>query len=179
MAQNVRIAGATYSNVPSIDIPKSTSGTASFFDVSDTTAGAADVASGKYFYTAAGVLTAGTASGGGVTVKSTSKTVGASNATSLAFTGLTGEPKMWAVQFVKTSGSYLTYGTTRYLTSIISDGTNIYSTTGYRSSNTGRDYIYTTCTASYSSGTLTITSEGSTTTGYFVAGTQYRLIYAY
>ena len=34
-------------------------------DISDTTAVASDVAQGKYFYTAAGVKTAGTASGGG------------------------------------------------------------------------------------------------------------------
>ena len=34
-------------------------------DISDTTAVASDVASGKYFYTASGVKTAGTASGGG------------------------------------------------------------------------------------------------------------------
>ena len=34
-------------------------------DVTDTTAAAADVGQGKYFYTAAGVKTAGTASGGG------------------------------------------------------------------------------------------------------------------
>ena len=35
-------------------------------DISDTTAVASDVAQGKYFYTAAGVKTAGTASGGGI-----------------------------------------------------------------------------------------------------------------
>lgn len=38
-------------------------------DISDTTAAASDVASGKYFYTAAGVKTAGTASGGSNPVK--------------------------------------------------------------------------------------------------------------
>lgn len=37
MAQNVVINGVTYSNVPSVDIPKSGSGTASFYDTSDAT----------------------------------------------------------------------------------------------------------------------------------------------
>lgn len=66
MAQNVTIAGASYSDVPSVDIPKTGGGTASFFDTSGVTAVAADVASGKYFMTAGGVLTEGTGSGGGV-----------------------------------------------------------------------------------------------------------------
>ena len=64
MAQNVTVQGASYSAVPSVVLPKTGGGSASFFDVSDTTAAAADVASGKYFYTSAGVKTAGTASGG-------------------------------------------------------------------------------------------------------------------
>lgn len=37
MAQNVVINGVTYSNVPSVQIPKSGSGTASFYDTSDAT----------------------------------------------------------------------------------------------------------------------------------------------
>ena len=37
MAQNVVINGVTYSNVPSVEIPKSTSGTAEFYDTSDAT----------------------------------------------------------------------------------------------------------------------------------------------
>lgn len=65
MAQNVTVAGASYQDVPSILLPKTGGGTASFTDVTDTTASASDVASGKYFYTAAGVKTQGTASGGG------------------------------------------------------------------------------------------------------------------
>lgn len=64
-SQNVKIAGDNWNNVPSLNIPLQTSGTAHFFDVSDTTATASDVASGKYFYTANGTKTAGTASGGG------------------------------------------------------------------------------------------------------------------
>lgn len=65
MAQSISLWGATYNNVPAVELPKSPSGTATFTDVTDTTAAAADVAAGKYFYTAAGVRTAGTGSGGG------------------------------------------------------------------------------------------------------------------
>lgn len=57
--------GASYSDVPAVTLPKTGGGTATFTDVTDTTAAASDVASGKYFYTAAGVRTAGTGSGGG------------------------------------------------------------------------------------------------------------------
>lgn len=65
MAQNITLMGASYSNVPAVTLPKTGGGTASFTDVSDTTAAASDVASGKYFYTSAGVRTQGTSSGGG------------------------------------------------------------------------------------------------------------------
>lgn len=65
MAQNVTIAGASYTAVPSIIVPKTGGGSAGFFDISDTTATAEDVLAGKYFYTAAGVRTEGTGSGGG------------------------------------------------------------------------------------------------------------------
>ena len=59
MAQNVVINGVTYSNVPKVQIPKSGSGTAEFVDISDTTAAAGDVLSGKYFYTSGGSKTQG------------------------------------------------------------------------------------------------------------------------
>lgn len=68
MAQNITLLGTSYSNVPSVDLPKTGGGTASFTDVTDTTAIASDVAEGKYFFTASGVLTLGTASGGDVPV---------------------------------------------------------------------------------------------------------------
>lgn len=68
MAQSVSLWGATYSDVPAIEVPKSGGGTASFTDVTDTTAIASDVLSGKYFYTAAGEKTLGTGSGGGGSV---------------------------------------------------------------------------------------------------------------
>ena len=64
MAQNVTIAGASYEDVSGIEVPKTgnNAGTALFSDVTDTTAEAGDVVSGKYFYSAAGVKTAGTRS---------------------------------------------------------------------------------------------------------------------
>ena len=65
MAQNITLMGASYADVPAVELPKTGGGSAMFTDVSDTTAVAADVASGKYFYNSAGAKTQGTASGGG------------------------------------------------------------------------------------------------------------------
>lgn len=65
MSQEVMIAGALFSDVPSIRVPDSNGNFHPFTDVSDTTAAAADVATGKYFYAADGTRTAGTSSGGG------------------------------------------------------------------------------------------------------------------
>ena len=63
MAQDVTIAGASYSDVPSIEVPKTGGGTAEFYDVSDTTAEASDVAEGKVFFSSNGTITIGTAAG--------------------------------------------------------------------------------------------------------------------
>ena len=59
-SKNIIAKDTTYNGVESVTFPTSPSGTATFFEVSDTTATASDVLNSKYFYTAAGVKTQGT-----------------------------------------------------------------------------------------------------------------------
>lgn len=105
MAQNISLWGANYSAVPSVKLPKQGGGTASFTDVSDTTAAAADVASGKYFYTSAGVRTAGTNSGGGgtgVTLVASKQITTSTTSTSAATveTWSTGHSELWTSGYI-------------------------------------------------------------------------------
>ena len=87
---NVTLWGASYSNVPSLEVPKTGGGTASFTDVTDTTATASDVASGKYFYTSSGVRTQGTSSGGG-TSKNVQVLQSTTRASSSSYTKVCGD----------------------------------------------------------------------------------------
>lgn len=166
MAQNIVLQGATYSAVPSVNLPKQGGGTASFVDVTDTTAAAADVASGKYFYTSAGVRTAGTNSGGGgggLSIGTKDATL-SSSSSSIQFTGLSGNP----ISFVVTSSTGQTTGGTKVV-SVAYDGTSLHGMdiTTQAEADTG-------FTKSYSNGTLTITA----TTASFQAN-EYKLVYAY
>lgn len=88
MAQNITLLGASYTAVPAVTLPKTGGGTASFTDVTDTTAAASDVASGKYFYTSAGVRTAGTSSGGGGSSMNVQVAQSTSRATSSTYTSV-------------------------------------------------------------------------------------------
>ena len=66
MAQNITLMGASYSNVPSVQLPKTGGGTATFDDttISSNAAAAEDITSGKLAYVNGSLIT-GTASGGG------------------------------------------------------------------------------------------------------------------
>lgn len=65
MSKNITIAGASYTDVPTITVPDTAGGLAKFVDVSDTTATIEDVRLGKKFHTADGDLIVGTNAGGG------------------------------------------------------------------------------------------------------------------
>ena len=68
MAQQVKIAGALFNDVPYIQCPDVNDVYHPFVDPSVTTAAASDVAQGKQFIAADGTLTQGTASGGGTSI---------------------------------------------------------------------------------------------------------------
>ena len=179
--RNISLLGATYSNVPGVTLPVSGGGSATFYEVSDTTAAASDVATGKYFYTAAGVRTQGTNSGGGGSIQYDTKTVTASNyPTSLAFTSMKGEPKFFVVRLnasVSSSGSTTYY----YIVDIASNGTTTHGNVFRIGSTRQVNNITSGYSWSYSGTTLTITSSAasrSASPGAFYSGS-YELMYAY
>lgn len=66
MAQNLTIAGASYSDVPAVNIAKTGGGIATFTDVSDSTVTPETLLEGETAYNAAGELITGTGSLGTV-----------------------------------------------------------------------------------------------------------------
>lgn len=64
MAQNVIINGVTYQNVPEVDIPKSGSGTAKFYDTASADITSADVLTGKTGFGANGSVSGSMANNG-------------------------------------------------------------------------------------------------------------------
>ncbi len=64
MAQNVIINGVTYQSVPSVDIPRSDSGIAKFYDTSDGNITSADVLVNRRGYSSSGVVDGAMANNG-------------------------------------------------------------------------------------------------------------------
>ena len=67
MAKNISLLGADYPDVPATTLPKTGGGTATFWDIDDTTASASDVLSGKYFHASDGTKTQGSIANGTIT----------------------------------------------------------------------------------------------------------------
>ena len=121
MSQNIGpLQGAYYSDVPAVTLPKQGGGSATFTDVTDTTAAASDVASGKYFYTAAGVRTAGTNSGGGGSKNVQIVQQNATRITSTSYTKACGDIT------VSKSGTYDVYWTAYRTSTSGTWGTQLY-----------------------------------------------------
>ena len=123
MAQNITLLGASYSAVPGVTLPKTGGGSATFYDVTDTTAAASDVASGKYFYTSAGVRAQGTNSGGGGTSKNVQVVQGTTRTNASTMTAIGAELTVsktgtydvyWSGMRSNTSSSY-TWATQLYI----------------------------------------------------------------
>lgn len=97
-----------------------------------------------------------------------------SNATSISFTGLTGQPKMFAIS---PTGN-ITLGSTRYVTGVMYDGSTTHGTYGYRQSSSATSYYSASYfTWTYSNGTLTVRTNSSTNGGNFASSTTYTLAY--
>lgn len=71
MAQNVTIAGVSYSSVPAIDVPKTGGGTARFSDTIDDTVTAEHLERGYTAHDSSGAQITGTLDPGGVTPSGT------------------------------------------------------------------------------------------------------------
>ena len=174
MAQNVSLWGATYSNVPALEVPKQGGGTATFTDVTPSTAVESDVASGKIFFKADGTQSTGTASGGGGSDVQVAYAEAILNATSntISFTGLSGEPTSFIVDY----SNELVTGSSPYKTAtVVYDGTNVFgqyitNTNNSQVTYDGSGYSYT-----YNNGTLTVTG----TNADFWSNYDYWLTYTY
>lgn len=97
MAQNIVIAGATFSAVPAITAPKQGGGTARFTDTSPTTASPSDVTSGKIFFDSTGTQQTGTNSGGGGSTMNTQVAAGVNRVATTSYSAVSGQSLTVAV----------------------------------------------------------------------------------
>ena len=123
MAKNITLLGSSYTGVEQLTVPQTGGGTAKFTEVSDTTATAADVSNTKYFYTASGVRTQGTNSGGGGTSKNAQTVQGTTRTTSSTLTAIgaemtvskTGTYDVYWSAFRSNTSSQYTFATKLYI----------------------------------------------------------------
>ena len=123
MAKNITLLGSSYTGVEQLTVPQTGGGTAKFTEISDTTATAADVSNTKYFYTASGVRTQGTNSGGGGSSKNVQVVQGTTRTTSSTLTAIgaemtvskTGTYDVYWSAFRSNTSSQYTFATKLYI----------------------------------------------------------------
>lgn len=89
MAKNITLLGASYSDVPAVNLPQTGGGTARFTDTSPTTATDSDVASGKIYFKADGSQSTGTSSGSSKNAQAHESTSRATSSTYTSVNSLT------------------------------------------------------------------------------------------
>lgn len=156
-------------------------GNETLIDLTGDTATASDVLSGKTFHLASGLQATGTLPANGATVKKVTRELSV-NGTSITFTGLSDEPKCFIVR-VKDNVSFNSSTSNYKIVYVTYDGTNTtgaYLRGGTSTSTSGVIYNITKYSFTYSSGSLTVSSSGSSTSagGGFIIG-EWELIYAY
>ena len=157
MAQNVVINGVTYSNVPSVQIPKSGSGTAEFFDTSDATVTSGDQMLASYTAYANGTKYTGTItskSSSDVTVSGDTVSVPAGNYSSAVSKSVAAGSVTAPSSITGTSATVTTGTNTLTLAKTVSV-TPAVTTAGYISSGTAGN--------SDVSLTASVTTKGATT----------------
>lgn len=157
-------------------------GSQTLIDLTNLTVSADKVATGITAIDKAGNVITGTMESS--TGESTKAMVGSltatpsSNSTSISFTGLKAEPKAFMVMLQ----TQLTNTSTRYVTGVMSDGTNTSGTYAYQQNTRTSGYTYVSSSYfsyTYSNGTLTVKTNSSSNGGYFKSGSSYKLIYCY
>lgn len=153
-------------------------------DITDTTAVASDVASGKYFYGADGVKTLGTASGGGGTPTLQTKSVSytptesAQTATITADAGYDGLEEV-DISVGAISSSYIGSGITQRTSSdLTASGATVTAPAGYYASDaskavaSGTAGTPTATKGTVSSHSVSVTPSVTNTTGYITGSTK-------
>lgn len=182
---SVDVSGGTaaISVVDTTDAAGGTIRTITALDISDTTAIASDVANGKYFYTAAGVKTQGTASGGGgsALVTETGTFTGSGGITAqiscdfepreiYIFGDLSNDTSLRGVvslTIIKDTILYMTSDGNQSAVQEVLYGA-LHGITNYNENNQSGDPY-----ASYSNGTLTVNTVNNTSTCRFTSGVTY------
>lgn len=184
MAQNVTIAGASYSSVPSIEVPKTGGGTAVFSDTSPTTAVDSDVASGKIYFKADGTQSTGIATGGagGIVITDTTDSAGGTirtiTAVDLSSDTVTAGSMLYGVTAHDNTGTAVTGNiVTKTGSDLSASGDTVTVPAGYYASQTtkavasGTEGTPTATKGTVSNNSVTVTPSVTNTAGYISGGT--------